>query len=272
MSIINQPRLSPTHPMDSSDHSSEIAQRTSADAISLSKGLKRRSGEGLRQHSPHNPALMMPPVPRPQPSQTLHYPRPAVPSAAAVPGCIAPVTTATPLYQHQRRLQALRATQPVQAPPFDSPPRQGNAKRHAHARGPTASTQTGVAIGAASAAGAPRRIMANRQSAARSKERRRGYVIGLEQDVKELTAQVSQQQEHLHALATSSTDLGDCAPSSLACPVLSLNLPYLTITAGCGQRKYTLCCRIFPVRACLLSLTTAARSCAAPGKMCAFLP
>ncbi len=205
--------------MDSSDHSSETAQRTSSDAISLrsrpqdGKGLKRRPGDGMRQHRPHNPAVMMPQVPRPQPSQILHCPRPAVPSAAAVPGSIAPVTTASPLHHRQQRLQALRMMQPMPAPPLDSPPRQGSAKRHAHARGPTGSTQTGVVIGAAATAGGtPRRIMANRQSAARSKERRRGYVIGLEQNVKQLTAQVSQQQEQLHALATSSTDLGDCAP------------------------------------------------------------
>ncbi len=237
--------------MESSDHSSETAQRASADAGSLRRrsqngtGLKRSSEDGTRQSSPHNPALMMPLVPRPQPSQTVQCPRLAVRSAAAVPGSVAPVTTASPFQQHQQRLldeqqrvQALRVTEPMLAMPLDSPPRQGNPKRHAHARGLTSPTQTGVPFGAsASVGGAPRRIMANRQSAARSKERRRGYVIGLEQNVKALTAQVSQQQEHLHALAANSTDLGDSAPPLPARPfsVTLPNLPWSTIAVGYGR-------------------------------------
>lgn len=68
--------------------------------------------------------------------------------------------------------------------------------------------------GAADQPGVPRRVIANRQSAARSKERRRGYVIGLEQSVKRLTLQINEQQSHLHSLASNSATL--CAPLSLS--------------------------------------------------------
>lgn len=53
----------------------------------------------------------------------------------------------------------------------------------------------------------PRRVIANRQSAARSKERRRNYIIGLEQSVKNLTLQINEQQGHLHSLASNSARL-----------------------------------------------------------------
>jgi len=73
--------------------------------------------------------------------------------------------------------------------------------------------------GAADQPEVPRRVIANRQSAARSKERRRGYVIGLEQSVKRLTLQINEQQSHLHSLASNSATL--CAPPSLS-PLPSL--------------------------------------------------
>ena len=65
----------------------------------------------------------------------------------------------------------------------------------------------GCGAGTAAEAAVPRRVIANRQSAARSKERRRGYVIGLEQSVKTLTQQINEQQGHLHSLASNSATL-----------------------------------------------------------------
>lgn len=45
------------------------------------------------------------------------------------------------------------------------------------------------------------RALSNRQSAARSKERRLAYVVGLEQSVKSLSTQINEQLTHLHSLA-----------------------------------------------------------------------
>jgi Basic region leucine zipper len=74
--------------------------------------------------------------------------------------------------------------------------------------------------GMAADAAVPRRVIANRQSAARSKERRRGYVIGLEQSVKNLTLQINEQQGHLHSLASNSATL--CESSMFHSPLATL--------------------------------------------------
>mmetsp|Transcript_12333 Transcript_12333/g.37131 ORF Transcript_12333/g.37131 Transcript_12333/m.37131 type:complete len:440 (+) Transcript_12333:287-1606(+) len=206
----------------SSGHSSGSAQRVGPDVVGALKrrsqdgtGLKRRSEDDLCQESSGNPTLMMPRMPQTQLAHHAHSLRPVKVKVEAVHGSAAAVPT-SPFHhqqmlqqQEQQRLQSLFVADSPGSP-AEQPQRQPNAKRHAHVTRPVGAgpASTGDACGAASTAGVPRRVIANRQSAARSKERRRGYVIGLEQNVKALTAQITEQQEHLHTLAANSTSLG----------------------------------------------------------------
>lgn len=60
--------------------------------------------------------------------------------------------------------------------------------------------------------GTDQRAAANRQSAARSKQRRRAYIAGLEQNIRRLEQQSLEQQGHLHGLAANISSLRALLP------------------------------------------------------------
>lgn len=102
---------------------------------------------------------------------------------------------------NQQRLQK----QACQAPPQSQPA----AKRHAYGTRPTSASRTTAAATGKCDECVPRRTITNRQSAMRSKERQRQYVLGLEQRVKNLSTEVHRQQQDLNAMASNHVTLGD---------------------------------------------------------------
>lgn len=101
----------------------------------------------------------------------------------------------------QQRLQKQACQAPLQSQPA--------AKRHAYGTRPTSSARVTATASGKRDECVPRRTITNRQSAMRSKERHREYVLGLEQRVKHLDSELNRHKKDLNAIATNHFTLGD---------------------------------------------------------------
>lgn len=101
-----------------------------------------------------------------------------------------------------------------------NPASQPRAKRgrHAHSSQLETASRSVSAIDSSVDEGLTRRTITNRQSALRSKQRQRAYVIGLEQQVKTLSTELAQYRDELYAKATASCAIGG-VPSSAFAPL-----------------------------------------------------